>query len=95
MSKVDNLNHHTYLNLDLFTEPLVDNMIAYNSDRKFIQGGETPQLLQRASEWLEDLNTKRYVRLWLNNLDAKSVFICRYLSDAISPPKITGNGSMI
>jgi len=58
-------------------------MIAYNSDRKFVPGaaGENPLVLQRAIDWLDDLNTKRYVRLWLNNAEGKSVFICKYLSD--------------
>ena len=30
--------------------------------------------------------------MWLNNTDGKSFFICRYLSDNISPPKLTGEG---
>jgi hypothetical protein len=49
MSKTENPDLHTYINLDLFTEPVVDNMIAYNSDRKAMQGGENPQILQAAT----------------------------------------------
>lgn len=29
---------HTFLNLDLFSDPLIDNMIAYNIDRKYVSG---------------------------------------------------------
>jgi len=36
MNKTENPDLHTYINLDLFTEPLIDSMIAYNSDRKFV-----------------------------------------------------------
>jgi hypothetical protein len=59
--------------------------------------GENPLVLQRANDWLESLNTKRYIKLWLNNLEGKSIFICRYLSDSICPPKLAneGHGSMI
>jgi len=75
-------------------------LLAYNSDRKFIPGsGENPLVLQRASDWLDELNTKRYVRLWLSNIEGKSVFICRFLSEWICPPKQLasegGSGSMI
>lgn len=28
----------TMLNLDMFTEPMIDSFIAYNTDRKFIAG---------------------------------------------------------
>ncbi len=58
------------LNIDIFTEPVIDTFIAYNTDRKFIVGPEeNPLLLQRASDWLESLNTKRYVKLWLNDIN--------------------------
>lgn len=30
--------------------------------------------------------------MWLNDIEGKSIFICRYLSDNISPPKLTGEG---
>lgn len=43
-------------------------------------------LLQKASDWLEQLNTLRYVRMWLNDVDQRSIFICRYLSRNVSPP---------
>jgi hypothetical protein len=43
-------------------------------------------LLQRSSDWLSDLNTKMYIRLWINNIEGRSVFICRYLTDHILPP---------
>lgn len=60
---------HTFLNLDLFTDPLIDSLTAYNTDRKYVAGGdESTLLLQRASDWLGELNTKRYIRMWLNNL---------------------------
>lgn len=39
MSRTENPDLHTYINLDLFTEPVVDNMIAYNTDRKPMTGG--------------------------------------------------------
>jgi hypothetical protein len=39
-----------------------------------------------ASDWLSDLNTTLYIRLWLNNLEGKSVFICRFLGENIAPP---------
>lgn len=96
-ARTENPDIHTYINLDLFSEPLIDGLVAYNSDRKFVAGsGENPLVLQRASDWLDELNSKRYVRLWLNNLEGKSVFICRYLSDAVSPPKLQdGSGSLI
>ena len=79
--KTENPDIHTYLNLDLFTDPTVDTLMAYNTDRKFITGAEDTILLQKASDWLEDLNTKRYMKLWLNNIEHRSIFICRYLSD--------------
>lgn len=80
----------TLLNLDLFTEPIIDSFIAYNTDRKFIAGpAEESLLLQKASDWLEDLNTKRYVKLWLNDINQTSIFICRYLSKNVAPPKFT------
>ena len=70
-------------------------MTAYNSDRKYVSGEESPLLLQKASDWLEDLNTKRYIRLWLNNIDGKSIFICKYLSLGICPPPSLGNDHSI
>lgn len=63
-------------------------MTAYNSDRKFISGSESTLLLQRCSDWWEDLNTKRYIRLWLNNIEGKSIFICKFLSSEIAPPPL-------
>lgn len=48
-------------------------------------------LLQKASDWLEDLNTKRFVKLWLNDINQKSIFICRYLSKNVAPPKFEFN----
>lgn len=68
------------INLDMFSEPLIDSMHAYNADKKFVTGAESTLLLQKSSDWLSDLNTKMYIRLWLNNIEGKSVFICRYLS---------------
>jgi hypothetical protein len=47
---------------------------------------EESLLLQKASDWLEDLNTKRYVKLWLNDINLNSIFICRFLSKNIAPP---------
>lgn len=38
MARTENPDIHTYMNLDIFTEPMIDNMIAYNTDRKAIQG---------------------------------------------------------
>ena len=37
----------------MFTDSQIDNMIAYNSDKKYIAGVENTLLLQRASDWLE------------------------------------------
>lgn len=76
------------MNIDMFSDPLIDSMIAYNEDRKFVTGAhnESTMLLQRSSDWLSDLNTKMYIRLWINNTEGRSVFICRYLADHILPP---------
>jgi len=52
-----------------------------------VTGEGSPMLLQKASDWMSDLNTKLYIRLWLNNIEGKSVFICRFLSESIAPPK--------
>lgn len=78
----------TFVNMDIFTDPLIDSIVAYNEDRKFVTGAyhESTILLQKCSDWLSDLNTKQYIRLWLNNIEGRSVFICKYLSDAIRPP---------
>jgi hypothetical protein len=70
----------------MFTDPLIDNIHAYNSDRKFVTGAESTLLLQMASDWLSSLNTNLYIRLWLNNIEGRSIFICRYLADNIMPP---------
>lgn len=78
----------------MFTDPGIDSIHAYNEDRKFVPGAnigsssESTLLLQRCSDWLGNLNTKKYIRLWLNNVEGKSVFICRYLSDNCHPPPI-------
>lgn len=71
-------------------------MTAYNIDRKYVSGeDESTLLLQRASDWLSELNTKRYIRMWLNNIEGKSVFICRWLSSDITPPPQLGNENLI
>lgn len=65
---------------------MIDNSVAYNGDRKFFGGEEDPLFLQHANDWLEQLNLKRYIRLWLNNLEGNSIFISRYLLDVEPPP---------
>jgi hypothetical protein len=67
-------------------------MHAFNADRKALPGGDNSEILQTAIDWIEGLNTKRYIRMWLNDIEGKSIFICRYLSDNVSPPKLTGEG---
>lgn len=76
----------------MFTEPVIDSFIAYNTDRKFIVGpAEESLLLQKASDWIEDLNTKRYIKLWLNDINQTSIFISRYISKNVAPPKFIEN----
>jgi hypothetical protein len=76
--------------MDITLTPAIDHSVAYNGDRQFFSGEEDPLFLQHANDWLEQLNLKRYIRLWLNNLEGNSTFISRFLVD-IEPPSLRSN----
>lgn len=88
--RTENPSVGTYISLDLSVAPSIDNSLAYNGDKKFFGGEEDPLFLQHANDWLEQLNMKRYIRLWLNNLEGNSIFISRFLMD-VEPPPLRSN----
>ena len=76
----------THLSLNISVAPAIDSSFAFANDRKFLNGEEKSEFLQYASDWLDQLNIKRYIRLWVNNANGKSVFISRFICDITPPP---------
>ncbi len=81
----------TYLNVTISMEPLIT--LPRNNRNDYYQGFEQTPFLQAGTEFVDSVQSKfqkdkRYPRVFLENLDGKSVFIPKYLSPQRPPPEV-------
>lgn len=89
-SEVDQIP--TYLNLTITTEPFIE-LPAENS-YDYYPGGEPTNLLLHGTQWVKSMRHKnarmstRVIKVFGENLQGQSVFLCRYLRPQKLPDRL-------